>query len=110
MATTHADPSTGIEPAPAESPGGGKIVCNACPVLCNITNGRSGACDRYANLDGVLTRVDPLVLAKKSVSLVPLVEAIGSGGGWDARARAMPAHQEGDYFVTGIGATTTYPD
>ena len=110
MATTHADPTTGIEPAPAESAGGGKIVCNACPVLCNITLGRSGACDRYANLDGVLTRVDPLVLARRTMALVPLAEAIGSGGAWDAQARALPADAEGDYFVTGIGATTTYPD
>jgi hypothetical protein len=114
MTTTHADPTTGIEPAPAEKASAGKIVCNACPVLCNITVGRSGACDRYANLDGVLTRVDPLVLARKNVKLVALAEAIGAGGAWDAQAREVADEQglenDGDYFITGIGATTTYPD
>ena len=110
MTTTHADPTTGIEPAPLEKLSAGKIVCNACPVLCNITLGRSGACDRYANLDGVLTRVDPLVLARKTVHLVPLAEAIGSGGGWDAQAHEVADDAASDYFVTGIGATTTYPD
>ena len=36
-----------------------KIECNACPVLCQISDGKVGACDRYANRDGVLVRVDP---------------------------------------------------
>ena len=26
-----------------------KIRCDACPVMCYIADGRSGACDRYAN-------------------------------------------------------------
>ncbi len=31
----------------------GSIVrCDACPVLCRIREGKAGACDRYANLDG----------------------------------------------------------
>ncbi|HEX4328792.1 MAG TPA: 6-hydroxynicotinate reductase, partial [Burkholderiales bacterium] len=78
MSTTHADPTTGIESAPSEK-GGAKIVCNACPVLCNITAGRSGACDRYANVGGVLTRVDPLVLTRRTdtAQLVSLGEAVG---------------------------------
>ena len=49
MSTTHADPTTGTEPAlpeAADKAGTGKIICNACPVLCNISAGRSGACDR----------------------------------------------------------------
>jgi 6-hydroxynicotinate reductase len=62
-----------------------KIECNACPVLCQITEGRSGACDRYANVEGVLTRVDPIVLMKRSADSEEL-------------------------FVTGVGAGTTYPD
>ena len=37
----------------------GKIECNACPVLCQIAEGRVGACDRYANSGGTLVRVDP---------------------------------------------------
>ena len=60
-----------------------KIVCNACPVVCQIAVGRSGACDRYANVDGVLTRVDPVLMLKG---------------------------QDDQLFVTGVGAGTTYPD
>jgi 6-hydroxynicotinate reductase len=118
MSTTHADPTTGIEPALAEAASAGKIVCNACPVLCNITAGRSGACDRYANVGGVLTRVDPLVLARKAAAvgtreLVPLSAAVGAGGAWDRAYDQAPApgnNADSEYFITGIGATTTYPD
>ena len=28
-----------------------KIRCDACPVMCYIAEGRTGACDRYANLE-----------------------------------------------------------
>jgi putative transposase len=53
-----------------------KVECNACPVLCQISDGRTGACDRYANRDGVLVRVDPVVLLRRelkhpSPALVP---------------------------------------
>src|SRR5947208_4057977 len=30
------------------------IRCDACPVLCYIKEGRTGACDRYGNLAGSL--------------------------------------------------------
>jgi hypothetical protein len=40
------------------------ITCDACPVLCRIRDGRAGACDRYANVAGALTRVDPLLLVQ----------------------------------------------
>ena len=33
-----------------------KIQCDACPVLCQISAGRLGACDRWGNVDGRLTR------------------------------------------------------
>src|SRR5690606_40804455 len=33
--------------------------------ICQITEGRTGACDRYANVEGVLTRVDPVVLMRR---------------------------------------------
>ena len=46
----------------------GIIRCDACPVLCRIRPGRSGACDRYANADGRLIRTDPLVLAERATS------------------------------------------
>ncbi|MDB5824958.1 MAG: hypothetical protein JWR21_3662 [Herminiimonas sp.] len=42
-----------------------KVECNACPVLCQITEGRTGACDRYGNVNGMLTRVDPVVLMRR---------------------------------------------
>ncbi len=37
----------------------GIVRCDACPVLCRIRPGRAGACDRYANENGALVRVDP---------------------------------------------------
>ena len=48
---------------------GGSIVrCDACPVLCRIREGKAGACDRYANVEGMLTRVDPLVITERAAS------------------------------------------
>src|SRR5437879_6306180 len=76
------------------------VVCDACPVLCRIRPGKAGACDRYANIEGVLTRTDPMLLAEASPELVPFLE-----GAWDGNP-AAPA----PVFVTGIGAGTTYPD
>ena len=43
----------------------GIIRCDACPVLCRIRPGRSGACARYANHDGQLIRTDPLVMSER---------------------------------------------
>jgi hypothetical protein len=79
---------------------GGIVRCDACPVLCRIRPGRSGACDRYANIDGALVRVDPVVVLKKTEKAVPFM-----GEPWDGN----PV-KPGDLFVTGIGAGTTYPD
>src|SRR5262249_18303783 len=76
------------------------ITCDACPVLCRIRPGKSGACDRYANIDGVLTRTDPMLLVEASQALVPFLESE-----WDGSpAPSAPV------FVTGIGSGTTYPD
>lgn len=86
-----------------------KVECNACPVLCQIGRGRSGACDRYANDEGVLVRVDPVVLLQRTVDaeqpLVPFTAR--DANGTDETAPLAPAPQ---VFVTGIGASTTYPD
>ena len=111
MSTTHADPTTGIEPAPAEPKAGGKIICNACPVLCNISEGRSGACDRYANLKGALTRLDSLVLTSRTIDEHGELVAFG-GKPWDGNPLDNPPVDTGKapVFVTGIGSTTTYPD
>jgi hypothetical protein len=62
-----------------------KVQCDACPVLCHISPGRTGACDRWGNVGGALTRVDPLLIARR-------------------------AGTDGEMFVTGVGAGTTYPD
>ncbi|HEY9238109.1 MAG TPA: 6-hydroxynicotinate reductase, partial [Burkholderiaceae bacterium] len=45
-----------------------KIECNACPVLCQISPGKTGACDRYANAHGTLIRVDPVVLLRRTLA------------------------------------------
>jgi 6-hydroxynicotinate reductase len=83
----------------------GIVTCDACPVLCRIRPGRTGACDRYGNVDGVLTRTDPMVIvsrnAAKEGAMVPFLGA----GEWSGAL--LPA---GDSFITGIGAGTTYPD
>ncbi len=102
-----------------------KIECNACPVLCQITEGRAGACDRYANQEGVLIRVDPVVLLRrqmasgqpKLVQFAERVEATPFHGDAATDASAADAPDwDGDLlladqvFVTGVGASTTYPD
>ena len=81
-----------------------KIRCDACPVMCYIADGKSGACDRYANEGGALIRVDPLTVLDRTVTaggeVVPFVKE-----DWDGRI------MNGDeVFVTAIGAGTTYPD
>jgi hypothetical protein len=78
------------------------IRCDACPVLCRIRKGQSGACDRYANEDGKLVRLDPLVVLQRGSKAVPFLEP---GKPW-----AGNLISGADTFVTGIGATTTYPD
>ncbi len=36
-----------------------KIRCDACPVMCYIAPGQTGACDRYANDKGRIVRPTP---------------------------------------------------
>ncbi|KQP23633.1 hypothetical protein [Pseudorhodoferax sp. Leaf267] len=83
-----------------------KVECNACPVLCQIGRGRTGACDRYANEEGVLVRVDPVVLLQKTLDAEALLVPFTVRGEGD-EAALVPASS---VFVTGIGASTTYPD
>ncbi len=45
-----------------------KIRCDACPVMCYIAEGRTGACDRYANEGGQIIRCDPLTILDKDTS------------------------------------------
>jgi 6-hydroxynicotinate reductase len=80
------------------------IRCDACPVLCYIKPGRTGACDRYGNQQGKLVRLDPHVILDCSVSrgdsVVPFLDRE-----WDG---SLVSGSE--TFVTAIGAGTTYPD
>ncbi len=81
------------------------IRCDACPVLCYIKPGRTGACDRYGNREGQLVRLDPHILLDRAVSrgdsVVPFLERESE---WDGNIVGP------NKFVTAIGAGTTYPD
>jgi hypothetical protein len=83
-----------------------KIRCDACPVMCYIRPGMAGACDRYANHDGQLVRVDPHVLLDRTLSeggkVVPFMDKAREWSGDIVNAPGL--------FVTAIGAGTTYPD
>ncbi|MES0883932.1 6-hydroxynicotinate reductase [Roseibium sp. SCP14] len=85
-----------------------KIRCDACPVMCYIAEGKAGACDRYANHDGELVRLDPLTIIEtsqeKGVKAVPFLRD-GDGNDWDG-----DLVQGNRPFVTAVGAGTTYPD
>ncbi|MBL8359795.1 MAG: 6-hydroxynicotinate reductase [Rubrivivax sp.] len=94
----------------------GKIECNACPVLCQISPGKAGACDRYANHAGVLVRLDPVLLLRRTLesgdgAVVPFIapdthEPVAPADG-DASGGLLRGDE---VFVTGVGASTTYPD
>lgn len=106
-------PAEIIPPSPAKggagagtAAGADLVTCDACPVLCRIRPGRTGACDRYGNVGGRLARLDPLVVARRTADAGGAqVPFLGEAGAWDGN----PV-REGEVFVTGIGAGTTYPD
>ena len=82
------------------------VRCDACPVLCYIKRGHAGACDRYANHEGQLVRVDPHILLDRAKSQgKPLVPFLERDSPWDGQLLAQR-----ETFVTAIGAGTTYPD
>ena len=82
------------------------IRCDACPVLCYIKLGQTGACDRYGNANGQLVRLDPHILLDRAKSQgTPLVPFLEREGEWDGKITKSK-----DTFVTAIGAGTTYPD
>jgi hypothetical protein len=84
-----------------------KIRCDACPVMCYIAQGQTGACDRYANDAGRIIRTDPVVMLSHAIEdgqrLVPFAAREWTG---DWVVDPLPD----DTFVTAIGAGTTYPD
>ncbi|CCV03931.1 conserved hypothetical protein [Mesorhizobium metallidurans STM 2683] len=91
---------------PGEKQVAEKIRCDACPVMCYIADGRTGACDRYGNVSGRIVRMDPLTIldhaAETGAAVVPFV---AEGGQWNGELV-----NSGRRFVTAIGAGTTYPD
>jgi len=89
-----------------------KVNCDACPILCRISPGKTGSCDRYGNVDGKLKRMDPVIFTQKSVdgneALVPFGKQTQE---WDGSllANDVPVNPE-SIFPTAVGAGTTYPD
>jgi len=85
---------------------GEKIRCDACPVMCYIADGRSGACDRYGNKNGRIVRLDPLIIlehmAEEGSPAVPFAAGTEHWNG--------ALVDESRRFVSAIGAGTTYPD
>jgi hypothetical protein len=78
-----------------------KIQCDACPVLCQISEGHLGACDRWGNVAGVLTRTDPVVIMTK-----PGLELVYTNHeAWRGEVLSTSP-----LFVSGVGSGTTYPD
>jgi len=81
-----------------------KIRCDACPVMCYVADGRTGACDRYANIDGRIIRCDPLTIFDNRIAagdeIKPFLVA-----DWEGHQS-----EQQETFVTAIGAGTTYPD
>ncbi|MGE0279303.1 MAG: 6-hydroxynicotinate reductase [Rhizobiaceae bacterium] len=81
-----------------------KLRCDACPVMCYIAEGRTGACDRYGNFGGRIVRCDPLRILDHAMenggAVVPF-----DAGTWNGEL--LNGHRP---FVTAIGAGTTYPD
>lgn len=84
--------------------GADKIRCDACPVMCYIAPGQTGACDRYANDQGRIVRCDPVTILSRTLEHGGRVVPFATPD-WDGEI-IRPS----DAFVTGIGAGTTYPD
>lgn len=84
------------------SEGGDKVRCEACPIRCFIRPGQTGSCDRYGNVDGVLTRMDPVVVLERTIDRGG--EVISFAGTQISEAEVMPVR------LIAAGAGTTYPD
>ena len=89
-----------------------KVNCDACPILCRISAGKTGSCDRYGNIDGILKRMDPVILTQKAIAQQqPLVPFGEQAQQWDGSllAQDVTLNPE-EIFPTAVGAGTTYPD
>lgn len=86
--------------------GEGKVRCEACPIRCFIKPGNTGACDRYGNVDGVLTRMDPVTVLRLTTErggqIVPFAV---NAEVWSGEPSISP-----EVVIIGTGAGTTYPD
>jgi hypothetical protein len=80
-----------------------KVRCEACPVLCQISPGKLGACNRYGNVNGELARLDNVHLVRRAGA--ELVEWKPAPQGWSGELL-----NDAPVFVSGVGAGTTYPD
>src|SRR4030066_1537503 len=89
-ACTKVCPKDAIGSEPRE----GGVRCPSCPITCTIQAGKTGACQRFVNLDGELVRNIPLQRYE------------------DVKERVGKDHEEviRRPLITGIGAGTTYPD
>ena len=90
---------------PGEKQAAEKLRCDACPVMCYIAEGRTGACDRYGNFSGRITRCDPLTILDHAVEAGAPLVPFDKGETWSGN----PVNTD-RRFVTAIGAGTTYPD
>lgn len=79
-----------------------KIRCDACPVMCYIARGQTGACDRYANDAGRIIRTDPVVMLTHALTAGHRIVPFAKG--------AWAGDMAQDSVITGIGSGTTYPD
>src|SRR5258707_3995904 len=84
-----------------------KVECNACPVLCQISPGKAVACDRYANANGRLIRVDPVLLFD---SHLRADDALPTDFGPRPDEPDAEADAPAALFMTGVGASTRYPE
>ena len=112
MADAGAPQPAWITPARNERMAAHKIECNACPVLCQISEGKVGACDRYINQGGALLRVDPLLLLRQRLDAGDAADGVPELVAFLAADSApLPLLAgEPEVFVTAVGASTTYPD
>ena len=100
--TPELPPAQVVKTKPPENMAANKVLCDACPVLCQISEGRLGACDRWGNVTGALKRMDPVVvMTRPGVALVPTRPE-----DWDGQF----LHQDAPVFVSGMASGTTYPD
>jgi hypothetical protein len=71
--------------------------------MCYVAEGRIGACDRYANINGEIVRCDPLTVLDRAIEAGTEVRPF-LGRDWH------DGLSTDDLFVTAVGAGTTYPD